>query len=530
MGGDNCTMSEVIDQRTVEMRFDNRNFEKNVESSLGTIDKLKKSLNFQDSVKGLETFEKSLNSLNLKNVKESVDGITDSFSNMMKTIGNIYLIRKGVQAFNGLESAAKNMIKSMVGINNMKAGWTKYESKINSVQTIMNATGRTIDDVSNALDKLNWYSDETSASFSDMVDNIGKFTSAGVKLEDAVAAMQGVFNWASTSGGNKTQAARAMYNLSQAISIGSMKLMDWKSIENAQMSTIEFKQTVLDTGVALGKLTKTGDKFYTKVGKKQEITTKNFSSTLNTGWLDSELLVSVLKRYSEFSDKVYQYMEEHPEIDTAIKAMGKMRNEALSSGKAFDELGYKWFLAAQQAKTFTDVVDSVKDAVSTGWMKTFEFIFGNYEQARVMWSDLAEDLYDVFATPLSIQNDFLSDVLTSSYSKLKKEIIKAGLSVEEFEDKIYKSVEADAEKKKELDELILKYGNLSNAIDAGKVPAEIVRKAFVQLSESGEEVEKTIPTLEEVQKIIKDTWAGKYGNGEERFEAYRNLGSMITKI
>ena len=127
MGGDNCIMSEVIDQRTVEMRFDNQNFEKNVESSLGTIDKLKKSLNFQDSVKGIEVFEKSLNSLNLKNVRESVDGVTDSFHNMLKTITNVFLIRKGVEAFNDLENAAKNVIKSMTGINNMKAGWGKYE-------------------------------------------------------------------------------------------------------------------------------------------------------------------------------------------------------------------------------------------------------------------------------------------------------------------------------------------------------------------------------------------------------------------
>lgn len=523
-------MSEVIDQRTVEMRFDNQNFEKNVESSLGTIDKLKKSLNFQDSVKGIEVFEKSLNSLNLKNVRESVDGVTDSFHNMMKTITNVYLIRKGVEAFNDLENAAKNVVKSMAGINNMKAGWGKYESKVTSVQTIMNATGRTIDDVSRALDKLNWYSDETSASFTDMVDNIGKFTSAGVKLEDATAAMQGVFNWASTSGGNKNQAARAMYNLSQAISVGSMKLMDWKSIENANMSTVEFKQTVLDTGVALGKLIKTGDKYYTKIGKKQEISAKNFNSTLSTGWLDSELLVSVLKRYAEFSDKVYEYMGEHSEFDTAKKAMDAMREETLKSGKAFDDLGYKWFRAAQEAKTFTDVVESIKDAASTGWMKTFEYIFGNYEQARLMWSDLAEDLFDVFIKPLNKQNDFIKDALTSNYSKLKEVIVDAGLSVEEFEERVYNSTKTNEDNRAELDRLILKYGNLSNAIDAGQVSSELIRKAFVQLSESGEEVEKTIPTLKEVEQIIKDTWSGKYGNGEERYEAYRNLGYEAEKL
>ena len=184
-------MSEVIDQRTVEMRFDNQNFEKNVESSLGTIEKLKKSLNFSDSVKGIEALEKSFDPTIFTSMKNSLDGMGSSFDNIFKKAKEIHSIKLMDQAFTGLERTIKSTIDSMTQINQMKAGWDKYTMKTSSVQTIMAATGKSIDEVNASLEKLNWYSDETSADFADMVNNIGKFTSAGVKLEDATSAMQG---------------------------------------------------------------------------------------------------------------------------------------------------------------------------------------------------------------------------------------------------------------------------------------------------------------------------------------------------
>ena len=525
-------MSDVIDQRTVEMRFDNKDFERNVESSLGTIEKLKRSLNFGDSVKGLEIFERSLKSLDLRDVKENADHVSHSFKEMYKSIGDVFLIKEGINALTDLKRVAISTAKSMLQINQMKDGWNKYTTKVNSVQTIMAATGKSIDEVSQALEKLNWYTDETSYDFADMVSNIGKFTSSGVKLEDAVTAMQGISNWAATSGRGPSEAARAMYNLSQAIAIGSVKMMDWKSIQNANMDTVEFKNTVLDTGVAIGKLTKTGNDYYTKVGKKQKVTAQNFASTLNTGWFDSELLVATLKRYSEFTDKVYEFIQNNPDEEymSTKQAMEKMRAEAEKNGETFDELGYKWFISAQEAKTLSDAVNATKDAISTGWMKTFELIVGDYEHAKELWSDIVEDMWTVFVAPGEERNNFLSDLLTTNYGKLKKNIKEAGLSIEEFEQRIYSSVEANKTEKESLDKLILEYGSLSRAIELGEVPTDLIRKAFVQLSASGEEVEKTIPTLEEVEQIMKDTWAGKYGNGEQRYEEYRKLGYEAEKL
>ena len=521
-------MSNVIDQRTVEMRFDNQDFEKNVRSSMESIalfNKNLKGLKCDEASKSFDDLANRFKSFDMSKAVHNFDIFNAKLSDLFKLATKFAIIDEIKNTFDSLSHSILGTAKSMTQLSQMTAGWNKYAEKTTSVQTIMSATGKTIDEVSAALDKLNWYSDETSASFTDMTSNIGKFTSAGVELEDAVRAMEGIFNWTSTSGRSLSEASRVMYNLSQAVGVGSVKLMDWRSIENANMATVEFKNTVLDTGVALGKLEKVGNDYYTKIGKRQKINAQIFSSTLNTGWFDKDILISTLKRYSEFTEKVYQYMEEHPEYDTVAEAMESMKDAAKAAGEEFDELGYKWFLSAQEAKTFTDVVDSVKDAVSTGWMKTFELIFGNYEQARHMWTDLANDLYEVIATPMNDQNDFLTEVMTSSYSKLKKEIIKAGLSVDEFEKELYESVSTVEADKKALDGLIEEYGSIGAVLEAGEINVDWVTKAFKKLADAGEDGKKTFATVEEITQIVKDTWnTNKYGTGQERRDAYKALG------
>lgn len=551
-------MSNVVDQRTVEMLFDNGNFEKNVATSMKTIAEFTKSLKglkSDEASKSFESIGKQIKSLDFSKTAKSFDLINAKFKDLVRVSGKLAIVKELQSTFNSLTGTIMSTAKSMSQLSQLTAGWNKYAEKTTSVQTIMSATGKSIDEVTAALDKLNWYSDETSASFTDMTSSIGKFTSAGVKLEDAVKAMEGIFNWTSASGRQISDANRVMYNLSQAVGVGSVKLMDWRSIENANMATLEFKNTVLDTGVALGKLKKVGDDYYTTAGKKQKITAQNFSSTLNTGWFDSQLLISTLKRYSEFTEKVYQYMEDHPEFDTVADAMDAMKASAKAAGEEFDELGYKWFLSAQEAKTFEDVVNSIKDATSTGWMKTFELIFGNYEQARHMWTDLANDLYEVFVTPMNDQNDFLSEVMTSGYSKLKKEILKAGLSVEDFEKQLYDSIATSEIDKKILDDLISKYGSLGDVLEIGKITdkevlddliskygslgeifkdgkinVELITKAFEGLADAGKDGKKTTATVEEIQQIMKDTFAGKYGVGKERQDAYEKLGYSYEKL
>ncbi len=412
-------MSKTIDERVVEMRFDNAQFERNVSTSMSTLDRLKQSLNFSG-------------------VSDGLDNIGHKFS-AFEQIATGALRRLGEQGFDYLNQKIQELTTKQI-----EAGWGKYADKTQAVQTIMAATakeftnaGEQMDYVSQQLDKLNWFTDETSYSFLDMVNNIGKFTSNNISLEQSVVAMQGISTWAAVSGANVNEAGRAMYNLSQAISVGAVKLMDWKSIENANMATAEFKQTAIETAVSLGLLTEKGEGVYETM-KGNEVSVQNFNSALSDAWFTSEVLLKTLDQYGGFSvtlsdisdqtqltaSQLLEYLDAYREGTLDIEAVLEEVKEAggdvnmtvedleESFKKLADpanELGEKAFRAAQEAKTFKEAVDSVKDAVSTGWMNTFELIFGNYEEARKLWTKLANELYDVFAEGGNLRNAMLEE-------------------------------------------------------------------------------------------------------------------------
>ena len=224
-----------IDNRIVQMQFENSQFEKGVAESTKSLENFKKSLNF----KGTNT------SSPLDRMSESVSALSDRFS----ALGII-----GKRVLENLADSAYRMgvsfVKS-VSVDQITAGWGKYAEKTKAVQQIVNATGLSIEDVNTQLEKLNWFTDETSYSFTDMVSNIGKFTSMNIPLDKSVTAMQGISTWAALSGAGVQEASRAMYNLSQAIGLGSVKMQDWKSIALANMATAEFKQTAIDTAIAV---------------------------------------------------------------------------------------------------------------------------------------------------------------------------------------------------------------------------------------------------------------------------------------
>ena len=258
----------------------------------------------------------------------------------------------------------------------------------------MNATGRSIDDVESQLSELMWFSDETSYSFTDMTSNVGKFTSQNIGLEDSVQAMMGIANAAALAGANSTEASRAMYNISQAMGVGSMKLIDWKSIENANMATSQFKQAMIDAAVEVGTLKKKSDGLWVGVntaGKEYEVTVESFREELAQGWLSTDAMMTAFKRFGDYSNTVFEKATE--DGLTCAEAM-----EAL--GDDYDELAMRAFKAAQEAKTFADMVEATKDAVSSQWSKIFQEIFGNYEEAKEVWTWWANSLYELFADPL----------------------------------------------------------------------------------------------------------------------------------
>ena len=391
-------MSTSIDQRIVEMQFDNGQFERGAKQSIETLDKLDKSLDLRESAKNLTALSDAGKNFSLDGVASGIEVVQQKFT-ALEIMGITALQRITNQAI----TTGENLVKSL-SLDQIAQGFGKYEQKTTSVQTIVNATGESIDSVSEKLAKLNWFTDETSYNFTDMIANIGKFTSMGIDLDTSVTAMEGIANWAAISGQGVNEASHAMYNLSQAIGVGAVKLMDWKSIENANMATKEFKETAIETAKALGELNAQG-----KTAKGTAVTVENFSSTLSEAWFTSDVLLKTLNKYGEYADQVYTVATEKGL--TCAQAMEQVNGETMN-------LGERAFKAAQEAKTFTEAIDSVKDAVSTGWANTFEIIFGNYEEAKNMWTDLANDLYDIFAGGAEDRNNFLEEVFAANMASI----------------------------------------------------------------------------------------------------------------
>lgn len=338
-------MNESVDRRVVEMRFDNKDFEKNVQATIGILDKLKQRL----------SFNKAADNFNTSGFSAAVDTVKDRFS-ALEVIGVTAL----ANITNSAVNAGKQLVKSLT-IDQVKAGFSEYELKMGSIQTIMASTGEDLSYVNQKLGELNEYSDKTIYSFSDMTNSIGKFTNAGVSLDVAVAAIQGISNEAAVSGANANEASRAMYNFAQALSAGYVKLIDWKSIENANMATVEFKQQLIDSAVAAGTLEKQLDGTYKVLtsgvggGFKETITaTKNFNDSLSAAWMTTDVLTSTLSRYSD----------------------------------ATTDIGAKAFAAAQDVKTFSQLMDTIKESIGSGWAQTFEIIFGDLEEAKKLWTSV----------------------------------------------------------------------------------------------------------------------------------------------
>ena len=387
-------MSRTIDERVVEMQFQNDQFERGIKQSTKSLKNLKESLKLDDSAESTRKLGKAFDDLSSVSLS--------SLDTALQTAG------RGFNAFETMATSALAMVTGQItayamsvakslSIDQISEGFSKYESIMTSTKTIMAATGKSAEAVDTALSKLNWFTDETSYNLSDMTDNVSKFVNAGVDLDTSVDAMIGIANWAAVSGQNATSAARAMYNMSQAIAAGKMQLIDWKSIMGANMNTQEFMQTAIDTGVALGTLTKAQNKVMTK-DKKMAVTTGSFSDTLKKGWFTTEVMLETLKKYSNYTDEVYQMCQ--TEGILASEAMERLADST-------DELGKKSFEAGQQSKSFKDALDATKDAVSSQWMQTFKYLFGNLDESIELWTQVTEILWDVFAAGGKARNEIL---------------------------------------------------------------------------------------------------------------------------
>ncbi|GHU53987.1 hypothetical protein AGMMS49975_13570 [Clostridia bacterium] len=363
-----------IDNRIVEMVFNNRQFEDGIQTSIKSLDSLNKGLTATGHGNALSALQ------------AGVETISERFS-ALGVIGVTALMNITNRAVDAGVALAKSL-----SVDQITAGFNKFEEKTKSTQTIM-AAGYSMEEVNKQLEKLMWYADETSYSFTDMTKNVGKFAASGVDLDTAVTAMQGISNWAAISGQGTNEASRAMYNLAQSLGTGKVRLIDWKSIENANMATKEFKETVIKTAQEMGVLS-----------ADTEVTFANFSSTLEQDWFTSDVLLKSLEKYGNYSDEVYRLQQEMG-FSGATETMEWMSK---NMDTAFMNLGDRAFKAAQEAKTFTDAINATKDAVSSGWMITFETIVGNYEEAKSLWTSFAGYLWEIFASGDQARNEMLA--------------------------------------------------------------------------------------------------------------------------
>lgn len=374
-------MSTTVDERVVEMRFDNKQFEQNIQTSLSSLDKLKKSLNLEGAAKGLETVNDAANkcSGNMSPLSNAVETVRVRFSAL-----EVMAITALQNITNSALAAGKNLVSAFT-TDPIKTGFEEYETQINAVQTILANTsskGTTLDQVNNALDELNHYADMTIYNFTEMTRNIGTFTAAGVDLDTSVAAIKGIANLAAVSGSNSQQASTAMYQLSQALAAGTVKLQDWNSVVDAGMGGQVFQDALKETakvhGIAIDEMIKDEG---------------SFRETLSKGWLTSDILTETLAKFTgDLNEDQLRTMGYTDDQIKSIMEMGKTANDA-----------------ATKVKTFTQLFDTLKEAAQSGWTQSWEIIVGDFEEAKELLTEVSDTFSAVINASADARNKMLQD-------------------------------------------------------------------------------------------------------------------------
>ena len=426
-------MSTTVDERVVEMRFDNDQFESNVNQSMSTLAKLKQSLKLTGASKGLEAVNTAAKKVNFTPIVNGMDGVVTKFSHAQMTLQH-QIDRWADRIVNSAERAIKALT-----IDPVKSGFQEYETQINSVQTILANTeskGSTIEDVNNALEELNKYADKTIYNFTEMTRNIGTFTAAGVDLETSTNAIQGIANLAAVSGSTSQQASTAMYQLSQALASGTVKLMDWNSVVNAGMGGEVFQNALKETarvhGVAIDDMIK-------KNG--------SFRETLKDGWLTSEILTETLQKFTLATEGVSEEQVE------ANRQMLKAKGYTEEQIEEIFKLGNTATNAATKVKTLTQLWDVLKEAAQSGWAGSWKAIFGDFKEAKEWLSPIAEGLANIIGKAAEFRNKILDKAFNNPFADAIK-------SIKGVTDSIGEAVKSVTDYEKVVNEIIGgKWGN-----------------------------------------------------------------------
>ena len=448
-------MSREVDQRVVEMQFNNAQFERNTKQSLSTIEKLKAALKFDDVGDSFSGITKAAKNVNLEPVSDGANEVYYRFKALDVVAGTV---------LSNITAKAMTLgwtLTKALTIDPMKTGLAEYETQINSVQTILANTqkeGTNLAQVNAALDELNHYADMTIYNFTEMTRNIGTFTAAGVKLDTSVQAIKGIANLAAVSGSTSQQASTAMYQLSQALAAGTVKLMDWNSVVNAGMGGQVFQDALKETarvhGVAI-------DEMIAKEG--------SFRETLQHGWLTASILTETLAKFtgdlSEEELRAIGYTED--QIDAIIK-MGETANDA-----------------ATKVKTFTQLIDTLKEAVQSGWTQSWEYIIGDFEEAKELWTEISARLQTVISQSAEARNALLQGGLQSGLNQfIDQGITDYSDLLTDMLAKIGKASGAIT------DEEIESAGGLAKTLKSGWLNADMLESSLLQVVKEASELSK----------------------------------------
>lgn len=500
-GGDQA-VSKTVDERVVKMQFDNQQFEQGVKTTMSSLDKFKQALKLDGATKGLENVDAAAKKVNMSGLGDSIEAVRLKFS-ALEVMGVTALSNITNEALN----AGKKVVKAFT-IDPVKSGFQEYETQINAVQTILANTsskGTTLDQVNNALDELNHYADLTIYNFTEMTRNIGTFTAAGVDLDTSVQAIKGIANLAAVSGSTSQQASTAMYQLSQALAAGTVKLQDWNSVVNAGMGGQVFQDSLKETarvhGIAI-------DEMIEKEG--------SFRETLSKGWLSSEVLTETLSKFTgDLSEAELKNIGYTDEQIKAIMKMGQTANDA-----------------ATKVKTFTQLKDTLMEAAQSGWTQTWELLVGDFEEAKTFYTELSDTFSDIIGKSADNRNKLLEGALGSTgWTDLTKKVEKAGITVEDFQNGL---IETAKKHGIAIDDMIKKEGSFSATLKNGWLTSGMVAETLKNFISGATGVsnatENMTDKLSEFQDVVNKVIRGDFGNGETRMKKLADAGYDYAQI
>lgn len=501
-----------VEERIVEMRIDNQKFESGAKQTITTLEKLEKAMHLKGDSSALNELSQQVSKFDASPMTSGIEKVHASFSALEVA---------GLRVISNLTDSVYNFTaKTIKGLttDQITAGYDKYDEKTASVQTIMNSTGKSIEEVNEYLNQLMWFSDETSFSFTEMTSALANMTSTGADISKVIPMIMGMGNAVAYAGKSGAEFVRTIRNLNQSYSGGYLTLMDWRSMQLAGTNSKALTETIIKTAEAMGKI------------KEGEVTLSNFTDTLKDKWADKEVMERAFGYFAEMSVKAKELIDSG-QFDNASDAYEYLADQ-------FDDIQSKAALAAQQAKTFKEVIDATKDAVSTGWMTTFEYLFGNYDVATEFWTEVVDRFWEIFAKPGKGRNDVLAvafgtdgskgakniEKTVTGWGKLQNKVTASGHSMEQFEAAFRKVTSASSNAS--INTMIDNYGSVEKAFREGAVSADLFKQVLQELGlmakDTSEEVigdaEVATQSLDELRQVALEVLRGDHGNGQERID------------